>query len=148
MTYNTKSAQIVWEGKDVSFTGTGGSGFSMRFENPSGPKGGSPMEVLVMASGACTAMDVIDILRKKRQDVTSFEVNVLGTRAKEHPMVYTEIDLEYVVTGRNIDPRAVERAIDLSLEKYCSVNISLKNGGVKVNSRYRIVELAAEAPVA
>jgi putative redox protein len=148
MSFNTKSAQIVWEGKDVSFQATGGSGYSMRFENPSGPKGASPMEVLAIASGACTAMDVIDILRKKRQDVANFEVNVLGTRATEHPMVFVEMDLEYVVTGRGIDPRAVERAIELSLTKYCSVNISLKASGIKINSHYRIVELAAATPVA
>jgi putative redox protein len=147
MAYNTKSAHIVWEGKDVAFQATGGSGFSMRFANPAGPTGASPMEALAMAAGACTAMDVIDILRKKRQDVASFEVNVLGTRATEHPMVFTELDLEYVVAGRNLDPRAVERAIDLSLTKYCSVNISLKNGGVKVNGHFRIVELAEPAPV-
>jgi putative redox protein len=147
MSYNSKSAQIVWEGKDVAFKGTGGSGFSMRFDNPSGPKGASPMEVVAMASGACTAMDVIDILRKKRQDVTGFEVNVLGQRTTEHPMVFTEIDLEYVVTGRNIDPKAVERAIELSLTKYCSVNVSLQAGGVKIKSQYRVIELAQPAPV-
>jgi putative redox protein len=149
MAYNSKTAQIVWEGKDVAFKATGGSGFSMRFDNPSGPKGASPMEVVAMASGACTAMDVIDILRKKRQDVTGFEVNVVGQRTNEHPMVYTEIDLEYVISGRHIDPKAVERAIDLSLTKYCSVNASLKGGGVKINSQYRINELAEQpAPVA
>ncbi len=148
MAYNSKSAQIVWEGKDVAFKATGGSGFSIRFDNPSSPKGASPMEMVAMAAGACTAMDVIDILRKKRQDVSGFEVNVLGQRATEHPMVFTEVDLEYVVTGRNLDPRAVERSIELSLTKYCSVNATLKAGGVKINSHYRIVELAQPAPLA
>lgn len=148
MAYNSKTAQIVWEGKDVAFKATGGSGFSMRFDNPSGPKGASPMEVVAMASGACTAMDVIDILRKKRQDVTGFEVNVLGKRTTDHPMVFTEIDLEYVISGRNIDPRAVERAIELSLTKYCSVNASLQNGGVKIKSHFRVIELAQPVPVA
>ncbi len=145
---NTKTAKLVWEGNGLAFAATGGSGYSMRFDNPSGPKGASPMEMVAMASGGCTAADVIDILRKKRQNVTGFEVNVLGTRTTEHPLVYTEIDLEYVVRGRNIDPKAVERSIELSLTKYCSVNIMLKNAGVKVNSRYRIVEEAQPEPAA
>lgn len=148
MGFNTKTARVIWEGKGVAFQATGGSGFSMRFDNPSSPKGASPMEVLAIAAGACTAMDVIDILRKKRQDLSGFEVNVLGQRASEHPMVFTEVELEYVVTGRNLEPRAVERAIDLSLTKYCSVNATLKKAGVRVNSRYRIVELAEPVPVA
>lgn len=147
MGFNTKTARVIWEGKGVAFQATGGSGFSMRFDNPSSPKGASPMEVLAIAAGACTAMDVIDILRKKRQDVSGFEVNVLGQRASEHPMVFTEVDLEYVVTGRNLDSRAVERAIELSLTKYCSVNSTLKRAGVRVNSHYRIVELAEPVPV-
>jgi len=142
MGYNTKKAKVVWEGKDIAFKATGDSGFAMRFDNPAGPNGASPMEVFAMAAGACTAMDVIDILRKKRQDVSSFEVNVIGNRATAHPMVFTEIDLEYVVGGRNIDPRAVERAIELSLTKYCSVNITLKNAGVKINGHFRIIEEA------
>lgn len=140
MGYNTKTAKVVWEGKDIAFKAKGGSGFAMRFDNPAGPNGASPMEVFAIAAGACTAMDVIDILRKKRQDVTGFEVNVIGTRASEHPMVFTEMDLEYVVSGRNIDPQAVQRSIDLSLTKYCSVNSTLKNAGVKINGHYRIVE--------
>lgn len=146
MSYNTKTAKVVWAGKDIAFKATGGSGFTLRFDNPAGPNGASPMEVFAMAAGACTAMDVIDILRKKRQDVSGFEINVLGSRASEHPMVFTELDLEYVVSGRNIDPRAVERAIELSLTKYCSVNATLKNAGVKINGHFRIV--AAAEPVA
>lgn len=92
-----------------------------------------------MASGACTAMDVISILQKKQQKVTNFEVNVVGQRASDHPKVFTEIDLEYVVTGHDIDPKAVERAITLSLTKYCSVNATLQPT-VKINHHYRIVE--------
>ncbi|MBI2976388.1 MAG: OsmC family protein [Chloroflexi bacterium] len=148
MSYNLKKATLTWEGHDLAFAATGGSGHTIHFGNPAGPNGGSPMEAIVMASGGCTASDVIDILRKKRQDVTGFEVNVAGSRTAEPPMLYTEIDLEYVVRGRHIDPTAVARAIELSLTKYCSVNIMLEKGGVKINSRYRIEEEAAEAAVA
>jgi putative redox protein len=95
-----------------------------------------------LASGACTASDVISILQKKQQQVVQFEVNVIGLRASEHPKVFTEIGLEYVVTGHNIDPKAVERAIELSLTKYCSVNKMLENVA-KIHQRYRIVEAEA-----
>lgn len=139
---NQKTATIKWEGQDLNFTGSGGSGFSLRFERTSGPNVASPMELVALASGACTAMDVIDILRKKRQKVAGFEVNVIGLRASTHPKKFTEIDLEYVVRGRNIDPKAVERSIELSLTKYCSVNGTFKDS-VKITSHYRIEELEA-----
>ena len=96
------------------------------------------MELVALASAGCTASDVISILQKKQQQVTQFEVNVAAVRAADHPKVFTEIDLEYVVTGHDIDPKAVERAIDLSLTKYCSVNLMLEKA-VKINHRYRIV---------
>ncbi len=144
MSENTKSANLVWEGNGLAFRAIGGSGYQVRFDSPTGPTGASPMELVALASGACTASDVISILQKKQQQVTQFEVNVIGLRASEHPKVFTEIDLEYVVTGRDIDPKAVERAIELSLTKYCSVNLMLEKS-VKINPRYRIV--AAE-PVA
>jgi putative redox protein len=140
MSENTKSANLVWEGNGVAFRAMGGSGFQLRFDNPPGPDGASPMELVALASAGCTASDVISILQKKQQQVVGFEVNVVALRATEHPKVFTEIDLEYVVTGRAIDPKAVERAIELSLTKYCSVNLMLEKA-VKINHRYRIVEL-------
>ena len=102
------------------------------------------MELVALASAACTASDVISILQKKQQRVAEFEVNVIGLRAVDHPKVFTEIDLEYVVTGHNIDPKAVERAIELSLTKYCSVNKMLEHIA-KINHHYRIVELEPAA---
>ena len=136
---NSKTAHLVWEGQGLAFTGTGGSGFQLRFDNPSGPGGASPMELVALASAGCTAADVISILEKKRQQVTHFEVNIVGLRASDHPKVFTEIDLEYVVTGHDIDPKAVERSIELSLTRYCSVNMMLEKS-VKINHHYRIVE--------
>jgi putative redox protein len=144
MSENTKSANLVWEGNGLAFRALAGSGFQLRFDNPSGPDSASPMELVAFASGACTASDVISILQKKQQQVTSFEVRVLAPRADEHPKVFTAIDLEYVVTGHAIDPKAVERAIELSLTKYCSVNMMLEKA-VKINHRYRIVEAEAAA---
>jgi len=140
MSENTKSGHVVWEGQGLAFRAIGGSGYQLRFDSPASPNGSSPMELVALASAACTASDVISILQKKQQKVTEFEVNILGIRAVDHPKVFTEIDLEYVVAGQGIDPQAVERAIELSLGKYCSVNKMLENS-VKINHRYRIVEV-------
>jgi putative redox protein len=134
-----KTATVSWAGQGLAFKGVGGSGYTIQFGDPAGPDAASPMEVVAMASAACTAMDVIDILRKKRQAVTSFEVKVVGLRQEEHPRKFTEIDLEYVVSGHNIDPKAVERAIELSLTKYCSVNQSFGEA-VEIKNQYRIIE--------
>ncbi len=144
MSEYTKSGHVVWEGQGLAFQATGGSGYQIRFDNPAGPAGGSPMELVALASAGCTASDVISILQKKQQKVTGFEVNVVGVRAADHPKVFTEIDLEYVVAGQDIDPKAVERAIELSLTKYCSVNKMLENS-VKINHRYRIAEVEPAA---
>ena len=142
MSENVKSAHATWEGQGVAFTVVGGSGYTVRTDNPSGVNVGSAMELVAMASASCTASDVISILQKKQQQVTGFEVQVQAPRADEHPKVFTEINLEYVVTGRNIDPKAVERAIELSLTKYCSVNQMLEKA-VKINHTYRIIEVEA-----
>jgi putative redox protein len=139
MSENTKTAHIIWDGEGLAFRAVGGSGYQVHFANPAGPAGTSPMELVALASGGCTASDVISILQKKQQQVTQFEVHVSGLRAAEHPKVFTEIDLEYVVTGHNLDPKAVERAIELSLTKYCSVNKTLESTA-KITHHYRIVE--------
>ena len=139
MSENTKSGHVVWEGQGLAFRAIGGSGYQIRFDSPAGPSGVSPMELVAVASAACTASDVISILQKKQQKVTGFEVNIVGIRAADHPRVFTEIDLEYVVIGQSVDPAAVERAIELSLTRYCSVNKMLENT-VKINHRQRIIE--------
>ncbi|MFN8595850.1 MAG: OsmC family protein [Anaerolineae bacterium] len=139
-----KTASATWEGQGVAFTVMGGSGFTLRTDNPSGPNAASPMELVAMASAACTASDVISILQKKQQRVTGFEVRVVGPRAADHPKVFTEINLEYIVTGHNIDPKAVERAIELSLTKYCSVNKMLEKA-TPIKHSYRIIEAETAA---
>ena len=95
-----------------------------------------PMELLITSLGGCSAMDVVEILRKKRQEVTGYEINISGERAKENPRVFTNIDVEHVVRGKNIDPGAVERAVELSTDKYCSVMAMLKQSAdIKVSFR-------------
>ena len=105
-----------------------------------------PMELLLIGLAGCTGMDVISVLRKKRQDVTGYEVRVRGVRAEEHPMVFVEITVEHVVTGHGIQPEAVARAIQLSEEHYCGAGAML--GKVAhLTHTYWIVE-AADTPVA
>jgi putative redox protein len=101
--------------------------------------GSSPMELILVGLGGCTAMDVISILQKKRQDVTSFEVVLHGERAADHPKVYTEITMEYIVTGHGVDLESVQRAVELSEGKYCSVNGMLKQS-VKINTKCTVRE--------
>ncbi len=102
-------------------------------------QGASPMELLLIALGGCTALDVISILRKKRQEVTGFEVRVHGDRAEDHPKSFTDITIEYVVRGVNIDPAAVARSIDLSTETYCSVHAMLHQAA-NITTTYTIIQ--------
>ena len=115
-------AKVTWQGK-LAFVGIADRGYTLPLDSSpdSGGenKGFGPFELLALGLGSCTAMDVISILEKKRQEVTAFEVRVHGDRATEHPKVFTYLMVEYIVTGRNIDPAAVERAVQLSEEKYC-----------------------------
>lgn len=106
-----------------------------------------PMELLLVGLGGCTGMDVISILRKKRQQVTGYEVRVSGIRAEDHPMVFVEITVEHIVTGHNIQPEAVERAIQLSKEWYCGAGAMLGKVAHLTHS-FRIVETAEEPAVA
>jgi putative redox protein len=132
------SARVMWKGEKLDFAGTFGSGFD--FDMGGGPdkKAGSPMEFLLAGVAGCTAVDVVLILQKQRQKVTGVEVEATGARAPEPPQVYTEIDLVYVVQGEDIDPAAVERAIALSEEKYCSASATFVQAGVTMRSTYRI----------
>jgi putative redox protein len=84
-----------------------------------------PMELLLVGLGGCTGMDVISILRKKRQQVTGYAVHVSGIRAEENPMVFVEITVAHIVTGYHIQPEAVARAIQLSEERYCGAGAML-----------------------
>jgi putative redox protein len=136
-----KDAQVIWK-DGLAFEGIGESGFRVSLDTAAAEGGGSgfsPMELLLVSLAGCTAMDVISILKKKRQDVTGFEVRAHGVRADDHPRVFTAVTLEYVVRGRHIDPQAVERAIELSESKYCSVN-GMVSKAAQVTTTYRVEE--------
>ena len=99
--------------------------------------GSSPKELLMMALGGCTLMDVISILQKKRTPVDHIEILITGHVRDEHPQILTDIHLEYVIYGEGIDPRDVERAIELSVTTYCAVSAMLK-AAVAITHSYRI----------
>ncbi len=126
-----KTAKVVWKG-DMTFDGFGSTFPDGKIvfdsdESVGGhDRGFRPLELLLVGLAGCTAMDVISILKKKKQDVTGFEVAVEGVQAAEHPKYFTEITVVYRVTGRNIDPAAVERAVELSETKYCPASDMLR----------------------
>ncbi|GIV98501.1 MAG: osmotically inducible protein OsmC [Herpetosiphonaceae bacterium] len=129
-------ATLTWQG-DLVFDAVADSEHHVRLDGDK-HAGPSPMELVLMAEAACTAMDVISILKKKRQEVTGFEVRVEAGRRDEHPKIYTAMVITYIIRGHNVDPQAVERAIELSITKYCSVSAMLKDT-VPVTTRYEIV---------
>ncbi len=102
--------------------------------------GPRPMEMVLMGAGGCTSIDVVMILQKSRQDVTDCQVELTAERADDHPKVFTKIHFHFVVTGRNLKPETVERAIKLSAEKYCSATIILAKTA-DVTHDFEIVEI-------
>jgi putative redox protein len=115
----------------MHFTGSPGDDFTIHLDSKKqfGGQGlgSSPQSLMLVSLAGCTAMDVVSILRKKRQQLTGLEVRVRAERADEHPRVYTRIWVTYHVTGEAIDPAAVARSIELSMTKYCPVAGLLKD---------------------
>ena len=102
----------------------------------------TPMELLLVALGGCTAVDVESILKKKRQQVTDYRVEVRGERRDEHPRAYTRIEVRHVVRGRGVSEAAVASAVELSETKYCSVAATLRPG-VEIVTTYEVIEDAS-----
>lgn len=137
-------AKAVWE-DGLVFIGSADSGFDIRLdtkkESGGTESGVRPIELVAIGTAGCTAMDVISILQKKKQQVTAFEVLVHARRAEEHPRKFLKMTIEYVVTGIDIDTAAVERSVQLSEEKYCSTIATLR-GNVEID--HKIVIRSAE----
>jgi putative redox protein len=133
----TTEAKVTWVA-ERRFVGQA-SGHGIVVDGSPQKLGPSPMELLLIGVAGCTAVDVVGILQKKRQRVAGLEVNTRAERAEEHPRVYTRIEVEYVVRGWNISPKAVEDAIRLSKEKYCSASVMLGKTA-EITSTYRIME--------
>ena len=119
---------IKWTG-DAGFTAESESGHVVTMDGPPDHggrnRGPRPMEMVLMGMGGCTAFDVVHILRKGRQEITDCVAHIDAERADQDPKVFTRIHVHFVVSGKNLNPAQVERAIALSAEKYCSASIML-----------------------
>ena len=131
----TKTATVTLDGGDLRFAGSTGSGHSIVLDDGTGDTGMRPAELVPLAVAGCTAMDVISILRKKRQDVRRYEVRAEGTQMDGHPHAFTRIDVVHVVEG-NVEVEAVRRAIELSATRYCSVGATLSSGITEIHHGY------------
>ena len=103
------------------------------------PNSVSPMEMLLLGVAGCTGIDVVSILQKQRQELVDFQVKIRGKRADEHPKVYTHIEIEYLLWGKNLSEKAIVKAIELSEEKYCSAS-AMMSKTAEIKSSYRIFE--------
>lgn len=136
-------ATIKWV-DNVMFVGHSGSGHSIVIDGPPAAGGNNagirPMELLLMGLGACTSFDVISILKKSRQDVTDCYTELEAERADEIPQVFTRIHVHFVISGHDLKPKQVARAVDLSAEKYCSASIMLAKTA-EMTHDFEIIEL-------
>lgn len=133
-------AKVTWK-SNLAFEAVADSGKTILMDSASDAErlGPGPMELVAMSMAGCTAMDVISILEKKKQDVTHFEVKVHADRSDGYPKVYTRAELEYQVTGHAVDEASVVRAIELSIKKYCPVHAMLSQA-FPITQRYVIFE--------
>ena len=114
------------------------SGHPLDFDDRESNTGGSPVETVLAALAACSAMDVISIATKKRQAVTAYAVEVTGDQRDEYPQVYTDITVTHVLDGSDLSEAAIRRSIELSATRYCPVSAMLSAGATVVHHRYRI----------
>jgi putative redox protein len=129
---------------DRQFVGTTGSEHHVVLDDAAGRTGAKPIELLALALAGCTAFDVITILRQKyHQKVTGYEVQVEADQAERPPQVFTAVRIHHTVTGYEIDPTAIEQAIRLSEDKYCSVGAMVKQTA-SLQTTYQIVEEKTE----
>jgi len=134
----TVEAKVTWV-ENRRFMGHASSGHAIVVDGSTDKLGPSPMELVLIGLVGCSAFDVINILEKKKQVVASFDVIAQAERAVDHPRVYTAINIEFVVRGQAIKVKAVEDAIQLSMEKYCSV-AGMLNKTAHITTSYRIEE--------
>jgi len=137
------TAKITWV-DGALLVAEAGSGHSFTMDGAPGDGGRNlgprPMEVMLIGMGGCTAIDVVSMLKKQRQDIEGVEVSLSGERASEPPMVYTEVKVVYTVRGRRLNKALVERAVSLSDEKYCSATAMFKKSA-KVSHEVVLVEV-------
>jgi putative redox protein len=133
-----KSVRLEHRG-GMAFHAEPSSGHPLDFDDRQSNTGGSPVETVLSALAACSGMDVIGIVSKKRQDVTAYRIEVSGTQRDEYPQVYTEVFVVHEIEGRDLSEAAIRRAIELSALKYCPVSAMVAAGATTIHHRYRIV---------
>jgi putative redox protein len=131
-----KRATLTATGPGLRFVGGTSSGHAVMFDNEEGDSAARPTEVLLAALGACAAMDVLSILRKKQEPVASYHVRVEGDQRDEHPRVFTEVRMVHEVEGASVSVAAVRRAIELAATRYCSISAMLASGVVRIRHWY------------
>jgi putative redox protein len=136
-------ARVAWV-NEMQFVAETGSGHSLVLESGGSNRAPSPMEMLLVGMAGCTAVDVVHILRRMRQLVTDVQVNVKGVRAEKPPRIYTDIEVEYVVTGRGLSEEKVRRAVELSETTYCSASAMLGKTATITNA-IRVLETDMES---
>ena len=139
MSDDSKKAVVSFAGDDL-FVAISPSGHAQTIETDSARNSAAtPMELLLMALGSCTGVDVISILKKKRQHVTDYRIEVSGERREDFPRSYTRLHVKHIVRGRGVSKQAVARAIELSDIKYCSVAATLR-GAAEIVTTYEVIE--------
>ena len=117
-------ARVKWV-EGLTFLGESASGHQISMDGNAGDKAPSPMEMLLMSAGGCSAIDVVSILQKGRNDVRDCEVKLTSQRREEAPRLFTHINLHFIVTGKDLTDKIVERAVSKKKKKYCSVSLML-----------------------
>ena len=131
-----------WKG-DLNFDGKNNLDNHVQMGSKQNEGNISPMELLLLGLAGCTGYDVVSILQKKKQDLEDFQVKVRAIRDDKYPMVYTDIEVEYLFWGKELSEKAVIRAIELSETKYCSASVMLGKTA-KITSSYKIFEPSKE----
>ena len=138
-------ATVKWV-DNAMFLGESGSGHSVVMDGPESAGGRNmgirPMEMLLLGMGGCASFDVISILQKARQNVVDCRAELDAERADAVPAVFTKIAIRFIVSGHNLKEKQVQRAVELSAEKYCSASIMMEAAGVEISHSYEIVELS------
>ena len=134
-------ANVRWVG-DAMFLGESGSGHTIVMDGPPDHGGRNmgirPMEMLLLGMGGCASFDVVDILKKSRQQVSACTTELQAERADTVPAVFTHINIHFVVCGKELKEKQVQRAVSLSAEKYCSASIMFSQAGVKITHSFEI----------
>jgi putative redox protein len=138
MTEGLTEITATWQG-EMTFIGQNADGATVQMGSLDRKPGVGPMQLLLVALAGCTGMDILSILQKKRAELTNMQVRISGQRASNYPMIWTKIHITYLLWGRELKAKDVEKAIELSESKYCSVGIMLNKSAI-ITSEYHILK--------